>query len=250
MAKIEEGDLPPEYDDDPIKGTSESTESPKIVVKFLQRRGRIVLPAFWEFMPYNDAELLPHVSAIFERSARKLASDFIAKLNDRERKKILKKLKQEYEKTFSGKNKQQSKEKHNQLSLFLYSGPVGSQIELVDFWATDRVCLNNQHDNFSQLYTGDGYLDTAARFDALKKAYGNRLSRAGILQVMHHGSEKNWHPGIAGKFSPAVSIFSSDPTYTTYGHPDAAVLRDFWPWCPVQVDRQNGFRFSGSLFVF
>jgi beta-lactamase superfamily II metal-dependent hydrolase len=245
MVKIEEGEPPSEYENenDLIKATSETTGSAKIEVKFLQRGGRIFLPALWEFVPYNDAEQMPKASGAFVKEAQRYARNFISKPDKQSA--TLTSLKCLYDETFGATAKPR-----NEISLFLYSGPVGSHIKLVDFWATDWVCLNNQYDNFSQLYTGDGYLDTAARFDALKKAYGKRLSRAGILQVMHHGSEKNWHPGIAGKFSPAVSIFSSDPTYTTYGHPDAAVLRDFWPWYPVQVDRQNGFRFSGYFFVF
>jgi beta-lactamase superfamily II metal-dependent hydrolase len=250
MAKIEEGKPPSEYENNPIKGTSETAGSSKIEVKFLQRGGRVILPALWEFVPYNDAELLPHVSAHFETAMRKLANDFIAKQNDQDRMKTLKELKTKYEKAFSGKNKKELKEKHNQLSLFLYSGPIGSRIKLAHYRATHHIHFNDQQDNFAQLYTGDGYLDTQDRFNALQgKIHNSRLERAGILQVMHHGSEKNWYKGIARILSPAVSIFSSDPTYTTYGHPDADVLRDFWPWCPVQVDRQNGFHFSGCLIV-
>lgn len=242
MAKIEEGEPPSEYENDPIKGTSETAGSSKIEFKFLQRGGRVILPALWEFVPYNDAKLLPHASDSFKKTVRQLANDFITKPNDQ--KDVLKKLKSEYETTFPGKKK------HNQLSLFLYSGPIGSRIKLVHYWATHHIHFNDQQDNFAQLYTGDGYLDTPDRLKALRKTIRKkRLKRAGILQVMHHGSSNNWHAGIAVHLRPAVSIFSSDPTYTTYGHPDADVLRDFWSWCPVQVDRQNGFHFSGFLFV-
>lgn len=240
MVKIEEGDPPPEYDDDPIKGSSQTG------AKFLQPGGRIFLPSLWEFIPYNDAKQMPMLSKHFVKRAQLFALNFISKASRRSV--ALKLLKRLYDRTFGTTAKSR-----NEISLFLYSGPVSSRIKLSSFWATHQVCFSNGHENFSQIYTGDGYLDTSARFDALERFYKGRLDRMGILQVMHHGAKGNWHSGIANKLHPAVSIFSSNPISPTTGlpskHPNADVLRDFWPWCPVQVDCKNSFHFVGHLYV-
>lgn len=70
---------------------------------------------------------------------------------------------------------------------------------------------------------------------------------------MHHGSKENWHVGLAGKLKPAVSIFSSDPNHkhgrAKEGHPHQQVLRDFWPWCPVRVDKVSFFVFKADLII-
>lgn len=108
--------------------------------------------------------------------------------------------------------------------------------------ATAPIGLNSNQDNLAQLATGDGYVDTPARLAALQRIYaqGRRLERAGLLQVMHHGARPNWQPGLAAVFRPAASIFSSDPSYA-HGHPDPEVLRDFWSWWPVRVDKLAAF---------
>ena len=64
---------------------------------------------------------------------------------------------------------------------------------------------------------------------------------------MHHGAEGNWHEGVAAALAPAASLFSSDPANKKLGHPHAPVLRDFWPYCPVQVDGTNTFRLHAIL---
>ena len=68
-----------------------------------------------------------------------------------------------------------------------------------------------------------------------------------VLQVMHHGSRSNWFPGIAAKISPQYSVFCSDPTHRGYKHPHAEVLRDFWGFGPVQVDKNNRVDFEMYL---
>ena len=85
--------------------------------------------------------------------------------------------------------------------------------------------------------------------DALQRFYSRyrRLDRAGILQVMHHGAEGNWHKGVAAALAPAVHLFSSDPANKRLGHPHAPVLRDFRPYCPVQIDGADTFRLHAIL---
>jgi beta-lactamase superfamily II metal-dependent hydrolase len=223
-AKIEEGKPPPDFDDDPVACGPASGK-----VRFLRQGGRIVVPSLWEFVPYNDAEMQPYVTAQFIKRAARVARHFVAKPPRRDT--ALKLLKRIYDKTFGA-----SSTRRNLVSLFLYSGPVGNRICLDQLAASAEVKLNDSRDNFAQLSTGDGYVDDSARLSALRKFYANdrRFDRAGIVQVMHHGASGNWHDGVAAAFEPAVSIFSSDPERKKPGHPHADVLRDFWTGCWVR----------------
>jgi hypothetical protein len=64
---------------------------------------------------------------------------------------------------------------------------------------------------------------------------------------MHHGAEDNWHKGVAARITPLFSVFSSDPEHKKYKHPHAPVLRDFWRYGAVQVDKRTGFCVGGLL---
>lgn len=64
---------------------------------------------------------------------------------------------------------------------------------------------------------------------------------------MHHGAEANWHQGVAAAISPLFSVFSSDPERKKWKHPHAPVLRDFWRYGAVQVDKHADFTASGYL---
>lgn len=236
--KIEYGDPPDECDG------AISQHSTQLQVRFLRPGGRIIIPALWEFVPYNDAQMLPRVTPAFLRRASIIARNFVEKFGRRQSGlKILKRL---YDQTFGS-----SSSSRNIISLFLYSGPVGFNVRLGKLASTGPIKLNSAGNNFAQLLTGDGYLDTPARLAALQRFYsgGRRLDRAGILQVMHHGAKGNWHAGLAGSLQPAVSIFCSDPAHKGLGHPHADVLRDFWTWCPTQVDRTEGFNVFGQLVL-
>lgn len=211
-------------------------------VRYLKPGGRIVASMVWEFIPYNDAERLPKVDVEFRRRATFAAR--IMKTLPHSRKRALVFLKALYQRTFGKTAKSK-----NIISLFLYSGPVGLRHVLLASWATAPVRWSPDSSNYSLLSTGDGYLDTPVRLSALQRFYGRdkRIARAGIFQVMHHGAKANWHKGVADALQPAVSIFSSDPSRSTPGHPDSEVLRDFWAWRPVQVDGQTDFHLLGIV---
>src|SRR3546814_10846387 len=53
-----------------------------------------------------------------------------------------------------------------------------------------------------------------------------RLAQLIAMQVMHHGSNSNWHKGLAGKINPETAVFPADPHYQ-YRHPHGAVWDDF-----------------------
>ena len=211
-------------------------------VRYLKPGGRIVASTVWEFIPYNDAQMLPKVDPKFQKRATFAARIMRTLPHSRER--ALAFLKALYQRTFgkTARNK-------NIISLFLYSGPAGFRHSLLASRWTAPVRWNPARSNYSLLSTGDGYLDTQARLSALQRFYrhDNRIERAGIFQVMHHGAKANWHKGVANALQPAVSIFSSDPSRSTPGHPDGEVLRDFWAWRPVQVDSQTDFHLLGTV---
>ena len=140
----------------------------------------------------------------------------------------LKLLKRVYDNKFCSTSTQR-----NAISRYLYSGLVSINLKLRSSFSTHTVRWNDTFDNFGQLFTGDGYLNTPAKLKALVDHYRNRLNRAGVLQVMHHGASRNSRPGDAKALQPAVSIFSSDPARGKNPHPHAPVLRNFWSFCPV-----------------
>ena len=233
------GDAPPAAQGDPA-----IEDKIKERARFLKQGGRSLSPMLWEFVPYNDAEMAPKATSGFIAAVAPLLNCL---KNDRiKRVQALSDLKALYDKTFGS-----SSEQRNIISLFLYSGPVDNSLVLKNSVASHNINLAAAGTRFGQIYTGDAILDESERFDRFKRFYaaGNRLEKAGLLQVMHHGSRENWHDGIADHFKPVASLFSSDPGHCGYNHPHAEVLRDFWPYYPVQIDTETGFHFIGRLTV-
>jgi len=231
--------LTPEYGDPPEEAPDEDTvASGRIAVRFLRPGGRLLAPLLWEFVPYNDAALAPKATPAFVLRAVNLRRALLDRSRtDHDR--VMKLLKRHYEMRFKPSER-------NVISLYLYSGPVSSNLQFLQA-GQDAWLIGGHSDRFSQMHTGDAFLNTDARWAAFSTFYsrGDRLRRSAFLQVMHHGSRKNWQPGLAGLMNPAVSIFSSSPE-THDKHPDAEVLRDFWQHDPVQVDRRGHHR-SGGL---
>lgn len=235
--EVEEGDPPQEYSNDPSAISSPSTR-----VRFLRPGRRLVYAPLWEFVPYNDGELAPKVDRGFMLAVEALREKFLQQPSART--KALADLKALYKSRFT------TDVERNQISLFLYSGPLSERVR----FKSCPLCPPSKPSSlqsFSQMHTGDGYLTLGPRYDAFESFFKiqNRLSRSAFLQVMHHGSRANWHPGIAAKLAPQWSIFSSNPAHKAYGHPHAEVLRDFWCYRPTQVDKHHGFSFHGYVEV-
>lgn len=211
-------------------------------VRYLRRGGVVSVPFDWEFLPYNDSSMLPKVTKTFQAAAAKLVQDILNVPTTRSA--TLDKLKKLYDARFGKWSKNR-----NIISLFVYSGPVDQSAILL--WNASNRALGPLAGGirFGQMYTGDGTLGAGKQFAEFERHYrpGGRLARAGILQVMHHGAEGNWHSGLASLLSPEASIFSSDPNHKGYGHPHAAVLRDFWAFHPVQVDDSLGLHMLGAF---
>lgn len=226
-------------------------------VSWLAKGSAITWRGLWEFVPYNDdsAKCIP---TGFVRSVREERGHLLQGKPDAERAGALARLKQLYLTQFGS-----GSEKRNVISLFLYAGPVYPSWRSVSLrqgastwyalpWhscSRPSAWYSSRFDgNASVLYSGDGYLDTEERLMRLVNyVRRERIGRVGVFQVMHHGSKRNWHKGVADRITPQFSIFSSDPHRKKWWHPHAAVLRDFWDYCPMQVDRNKSATVTGCL---
>lgn len=217
----------------------------EIEMRVAAERGVIRVMNCWEFVPYNDASvapLEPGISSQIELTAEKFKST----TDKRVRASLLIELKKIYENTYP------TGEMRNRISLFVYGGPTSTRLKVNRFRETiveQRSYSYSEIRRYTELalacgsdaviYTGDGYLDTMESIRSLREYFGaHRMDRLCVFQVMHHGSKNNWFPGLADELSPAVSVFSSDPSHH-HGHPHAEVLRDFWEFNSLQVDRKR-----------
>jgi hypothetical protein len=227
-------------------------------VRMLRPGTAITIGRAWEFLPYNDERLAHQINDGFKDEARPLAAKVRDHtLDEDSREEALDALIALYDKRFktpgSGKI---SARRRNEISLFLYSGPIGrvSLDRTSESVPRHRICaapaadslVIGAYDRFGQMFTGDGYLQTPRQWDEFSTFYRphGRLRRAGFFQVMHHGSSYNWHAGLAGKLSPIASIFCSDPA-GHLRHPHHRVLADFAGYNPKQIDAFHGWRVHG-----
>ncbi len=229
-------------------------------ISFLARGSAITLLGLWEFVPYNDDPGFD-IDEAFRIQVNQRRQALLDGSDIRSREVALKELKAVYDHEFGKSSKDR-----NEISLFLYSGPIYPSWQETWLHSHDRLWWPDDVSYFewmrarwtpqdavdakrcSLIYTGDGYLDSPAALDRLTHYFlPERVNRCGVLQVMHHGAEGNWHKGVAAAINPILSVFSSDPGRKKWGHPHAPVLRDFWGHGPVQVDKRAGFAAYGYL---
>ena len=232
-------------------------------IELLEKRVAINVFGLWEFCPYNAPR--PAQSPGFRAKVEALRDGLLnTKATQTNRKDALAELKKEYHQEF-GKGRDDAIEL-NIISLFLYAGPIYSSwvetkllpIERTVPWAYPYrypcYCRVHPHapgytDKCSILYSGDGSLSNDPQFVHLSGYLKpERMDKLGVFQVNHHGAVGNWHDGLAGKIRPEFSVFSSDPARGQTNHPDAVVLRDFWPYSPVQVNTL-GVSYCGWLLL-
>lgn len=227
-------------------------------VRVLHRGGYILAAQAWEFVPYNDSRLEALATTAFKDAARPLARQLARAAKVADRKTALERLTELYDETFKSQGAEKiSARRRNEISLFLYAGPIG-QVELRSATVTiprhrmgpsvgevPRFWIHT--DRFGQMLTGDGFLHTQKQIDDFERYYqvGDRMMRGAIFQIMHHGSKANWKAGFAGLVEPVASLFCSDPL-GKHGHPSASVLADFADYHPVQVDGEHGWQLIGS----
>ncbi|WP_414897001.1 hypothetical protein [Rhodovulum sp. YEN HP10] len=258
-----------ELDDRPMKLRLETDRVPDVVdgeipevtgqrlsaAEFLKVGSVLDIDGLWEFVPYNDAHQAKRCPAGFQAAVEPLIKTLLDASNPDDRKTALDALKAHYDTTFGD-----SAYRRNIISLFLYGGPVSAPAAAyIETCRTrlggmawrhepDRSGLSATH--FSILFTGDGSLNSKSRrtgFENFFTPHG-RLEKASVFQVMHHGASGNSSPEVAALVAPWASIFCSDPS-KGHKHPDADVLRQFWPYKCVQVDDAHGWRMLG-VFEF
>lgn len=242
-------------DDERRRYKEETRGASGIEIQYIAEGSSLTVSDLWEFVPYNDGELAGIPTRSFIDKVEVLRTTLLSAPDPMDKEVALYDLKKVYVKCFGKSSKER-----NVISLFLYAGPLGENCK----WSSFTESIGRQKDkeyrvlhremylwNSSQggiLYTGDGYLDKKARFDKLSEHLGeNRLEQVSVFQVMHHGSRNNWFSGVAAKISPEYSVFSSDPSHRGYGHPHAEVLRDFWKFGPIQVDKHCSVEFNHSI---
>lgn len=251
------GQGPTAEDEPPQHGTRTRRKSSGPKVEFLAHASAIEVGGVWEFVPYNDSELMFLVTSEFRSTVSWLTEEFLSAKTNIERETWLRYIRLAYDTQFDDTG-----ERRNLASLFLYAGPMGFERRAyprrgITFVASKYPkrefkyhIPDLRHASCSALYTGDGYMDTFARFDKLRKYMSpRRLGSIGILQVMHHGSRNNWFEGIGGLFAPQFSVFSSQPSRKK-SHPHQEVVRDFWLYRPVQVDEGTGAYFKCPWYCF
>jgi hypothetical protein len=229
----------------------------KTSVEYLRRNSKLQLPNLWEFVPYNEDQD-EEISQAFATAVTAAKAPLLAPDSNKRHEVLLDLLKDVYDKEFGDDSYER-----NVISLSLYSGPIYSSWKRVRLRhylpqkynrSVIRARLwhdlpqSGDIDRCSILYTGDAYLDTSNRLNCFINYFLNpRIEHVGVFQVMHHGAEDNWHKGVAARITPLFSVFSSDPEHKKYKHPHAPVLRDFWRYGAVQVDKRTGFCVGGLL---
>lgn len=221
-------------------GDGLSRSDPLASEEILAPGGSLRLARVWEFVPYNDATLAYAHDDAFIAVVHTLGLELLQATSDMDRQAALTALKAAYDDQFGSGSRPR-----NEISLFLYAGPIASRQSFE--WRAN--CSGRSHRWVSPLdgaagavlYTGDAYLDTPERLQAMCDYLGSaRIDEVSVLQVMHHGARGNWHAGVAAALDPLISVFSSDPYHASFGHPHAEVVRDFWGYGPVQVDDRYG----------
>ena len=252
--------------DAPDSHLIEETSSPAIgqgpLIQWLAPGGRLEVGGLLEFVPYNSPALYTRATPHFRLTVSRVANALLTSTVPATTARILARLKSIYVRRFGSKPKQK-----NEISLFVYAGPLHrlftrarlsrpkSALTTPPMMCDDDECplctewapTGNYRNAI--LYTGDGYLDKKQDCEALLGYLGSaRMQALSVLQVMHHGSRKNWHAGLAAQLAPQHSVFCADRSYG-HKHPHKEVEKDFEPFGAVVVQRMEGFNLYQRLKV-
>ncbi|NBB78611.1 MAG: hypothetical protein GVY36_04095 [Verrucomicrobia bacterium] len=240
---------PPEDDtlvrhaDQPIATGAGQTQ-----VEYLHPDSGITITPFWEFVPYNE-ERTHSIPRRFSDQVIRLKNELLSNQPD-----TIRKLRGLYDSTFGGDGPSR-----NDISLFLYCGPIYNiwkNPRIYGIYGTkkymSRLWMRSNRRHYasgarivSQLYTGDGFLNTPERIDELKKHLGDERWKAiSVLQVMHHGSRKNWCHEVGTQFPYCcMKVTCSEPSH--HGHPHKEVEDNLTPMFQVN---ENAFTVKGRLY--
>lgn len=222
----------------------------KTQIEYLRAGTGITISPLWEFLPYNEKRTHTIPTSF---------KDQVIRLKDKlltNPKSVIAQLKSLYDSTFGSDGPSR-----NNISLFLYCGPIyntwrnssiygvfGGDKYMTRWWKKDyKFYYDSGFRMVSHLYTGDGYLDTQDRIDALKDHLGDqRWNAISALQVMHHGSRKNWCPQVGAEFRyHCMKVCCSEPSHYGDRHPDKEVKTNLNPLFQVT---SNSLTVKGRLY--
>lgn len=204
----------------------------------LQPGSAVRVHGVWEFIPFNDPSTQLHSLEEFVSLTHTLRDELLG-ADGPDRSDALQQLKIHYKTHFP-------RRQANDLSLFLYAGPIGN-------WHFCRIGQllffpPNLNERGSILYTGDGDLSSEEKWRTLSNYLNvKRAYQPTLFQVPHHGSRHSFFDRLADLVAPRYSLFSSDPSHKAYQHPHPEVWQAFEPFGPVQVDRQSHFDLKAWL---
>ncbi len=229
-------------------------------IQWLAPGGRLEVGGVLEFVPYNSPTLYTHATPHFRLTVSRVAKALLTSTAPNTTKRILARLKSIYVRQFGSKPRQK-----NAISLFVFAGllrrlrtsarlsrPKSALANSSLMCNYDRcaICTKPVPTALYRnaiLYTGDGYLDKKQECDALLDYLGSaRVQALSVLQVMHHGSRRNWHPGLAARLAPQHSVFCADRS-CCHKHPHKEVERDFESFGAIVVQRSIGFNLYQRL---
>jgi hypothetical protein len=95
------------------------------------------------------------------------------------------------------------------------------------------------------MLTSDGFLKAPANLKAFQDKYESYLNECWLVQVPHHGSQKNITQDFFGVFSLYSEYFINYGTMNRHGHPDKEVFEtklDAYHFSPLLVNEHQGLR--------
>lgn len=189
--------------------------------------GRSLATEF-ELIPYNDAAAMgPNLNSFIKSISPYIKNLINIHSNSMQREAALQNLKADYAVQFG-----QSSYRKNLLSLFTYINPISvsetstNKIEAEQLSSLTPVHFRLDSHKKAILLTGDGYLNSKSRVDALRHAINRGNLNLAVLQVSHHGAKGTWYSGLSAELAPIFAVFSSNP-YGNYRHPHQSVVKDF-----------------------
>lgn len=225
---LENGESLLNLDDEDILNSKEEGQISEIDSgsRLTTEKLKSMLP-FWCFIPYTkDYSSFSSIlrDQFFNKNRRLFGDVFCSKIQDVKKAKAdVKKIRDIYE--------IEIKDKINEYSMFLYSGPYRSD---------DKISIYNSSINRGScflfprytmpfkpeipvgcIYTGDGNLKGMS----LKDTFSSYKGYVGTIQVPHHGSRKDFNDKVCSDFPFSTFFPVSYGTKNRYRHPHYEVIQ-------------------------
>lgn len=154
----------------------------------------------------------------------------------------------------------------NEISLFMYSGPVFRRLDDSQTWNQHGIVEAAQmrwlppHTSFwtlfstpgtngpgSKLFSGDITMTEKMAAEISNFLGNDRWSNLTYFQVPHHGARRSWRAGVYENWPHRFSIFSAQGDDGRFGHPHTEVVEALDGHGPIHVNIRQGFASFGSF---